>query len=71
MLDYVSFNQNIFERLIIHQNVDLASTVLGVARPVVSSVQGQVTLVTTSLDTVPTGVTLGIKGTSVTKVRIY
>ena len=51
--------------------MDLASTVLGVARPVVSTVQGQVTVVTTSLDTVPTGVMLGIQGTSVTKVRIY
>ena len=71
MLDYVSFNQNIFERLIIHQYVELASTVLGVARPVVSSVWGQVTLVTTSLDTVPTGVMLGIQGTSVTKVRLH
>ena len=71
MSGYVSLNQNVFERLIIHQNVELAVTELGVARPVVSTVQGQVTVVTTSLDTVPTGVTLGIQGTSVTKVRIY
>ena len=60
MSGYVALNQNVFERLIIHQNVDLASTVLGVARPVVSTVQGQVTLVTTSLDAVPWGVMLGI-----------
>ena len=71
MSGYVSLNQNVFERLTIHQNVKLAVTELGVARPVVSTVQGQVTVVTTSLDTVPTGVTLGIQGTSVTKVRIY
>ena len=40
-----------------------------VLRPVVSTVQGQVTPVTTSLDTVITAVSLAIGETSVIEVR--